>query len=101
MADKERTVVRLSLIGQLSLVAKARLDESLDHHRDLFAAVEVWAPSSDLVVLPDDGDFADLDFAGFARSAVADLRLAAVDGDGSEPARDALGLLYRLARSGR
>ena len=101
LPDKERTIVRLSLIGQLSLVAKARLDESLDHHRDLFAAVEVWAPSSDLVVLPDDGDFADLDFAGFARNAVADLRIAAVDGDDAESSRDALGLLYRLARSGR
>ena len=92
-------------------------DESVDHFlaagrsvrgaealaqwfRDLFAAVEVWAPSSDRVVLPDDGDFADLDFAGFARAAVADLRLAAVDGDGAESARDALGLLHRLARSG-
>ena len=101
LPHKERTVVRLSLIGQLTLVAKARLDDTLDHHRDLFAAVEVWAPSSDLVVLPDDGDFADLEFAGFARNAVADLRLAAVDGDHAEAARDALGLLHRLARSGR
>jgi hypothetical protein len=100
LADKERTIVRLSLIGQLSLVDHAHLDEVLDHHRDLFAAVEVWAPSSDLVVLPDDRDFADLEFAGFARSALADLRLAAVAGDGAEPARDALGLLYRLAQSG-
>jgi DNA repair exonuclease SbcCD nuclease subunit len=101
LPDKDRTVVRLSLVGQLSLALHARLEESLDHFRDLFAAVEVWAPSSDLVVLPDDGDFADLEFSGFARAAVADLRLAAAGGDGAEVARDALGVLHRLARSDR
>jgi DNA repair exonuclease SbcCD nuclease subunit len=96
--DKDRTIVRLALVGQLSLSEQAALDDVLDHHRDLFAAVEVWAPSSDLVVLPDDGDFAELDFAGFARAAVDDLRVQAVSGDSpsADRARDALGLLYRL-----
>lgn len=94
---KERTIVRLSLVGQLSLAQKHQLDLLLEHHRDLFAAVEISATRSELVVLPDATDFDDLCLAGFARDAVTDLREAAAgDQEGATTARDALGLLYRL-----
>ncbi len=96
--DKARTIVRLALVGQLSLAEKARLDAVLAHHQDLFASLEGWDRRIDLVVLPDDADFDDLDLQGFAGEAVADLRATAA-GEGAEArsAQDALALLVRLA----
>jgi len=96
--DKARTIVRLALVGQLSLAEKARLDALLAHHADLFASLEGWERRIDLVVLPADADFDDLDLQGFAAEAVADLR-AQVAGGGPEAqaAQDALALLVRLA----
>jgi len=96
--DKARTIVRLALEGQLSLGEKARLDELLAHHGDLFAALEGWERRIDLVVLPADADFDELDLQGFAGEAVADLRAqAAGDGPDALAAQDALALLVRLA----
>lgn len=96
--DKARTIVRLALVGQLSLAEKARLDALLAHHQDLFASLQGWDRRIDLVVLPDDADFDDLDLQGFAGEAVADLR-ARASGEGGEAqaAQDALALLVRLA----
>lgn len=96
--DKARTIVRLALVGQLSLAEKARLDALLAHHADLFASLEGWDRQIDLVVLAEDADFDDLDLQGFAGEAVADLRVQAA-GEGAEAraARDALALLVRLA----
>jgi len=52
-----------------------------------------------LLVLPDDADFADLGFSGFADATVKKL-MARIDEGGREGAmaRDALMLLLRLAR---
>jgi hypothetical protein len=97
MTDKERTIVKLALVGTLSLRDKARLDEVLAHHVDLFAAVDTWERRTDLVVLPDDADVASLEVAGFAADAATALRdLAQRDGDSAVVARDALALLHRL-----
>ena len=98
LADKARTIVRLALVGQLSLSEKARLDAVLAHHADLLAALQGWERRIDLVVLPDETDFTGLEFTGFARAALADLRDAA-GGDGSRAlvAQDALALLIRMA----
>jgi len=97
--SKERTVVQVTLVGTLALRDKARLDEVLERERDRFAAIEEWERHADLVILPDDADFADLDLAGYAAEALADLRArAAGDGPNAEAAGDALGLLVRLAR---
>ena len=98
---KERTILKLSLVGQLSLAQKARLDELIDHHSDLLAAVEVGERRSDLVVLPDDADVDDLGLSGFAQEALGDLRELAESGEQAVVARDALALLHRLARTGR
>lgn len=100
LPDKERTVVQLGLTGTLSLADRADLDDLLDHHRDLFAAVETPPRHTDIAVLPDDEDFAAMDLVGFAAEAVEDLRGAAGAGDDAAPvARDALALLYRLSQT--
>jgi hypothetical protein len=71
--------------------------EELVHHRDLFAAIEEWDRHMDLVVRPDDDDFADLTLTGFARETVDELRaLATTDGPDAQVARDALSLLVRF-----
>jgi len=100
IADKARTIVKLSLVGQLSLADMNRLEAALDHASDLLGALERWERRSDLVALPDDDDFGGLGLSGFAAAALDDLRvLGAEAGDDALTARDALGLLYRLART--
>lgn len=93
LADKVRTVLRLTLEGQLSLHAHARLEEVLERAGERFAAVERWR--DDLTVLPDEMDEDELALSGFARDALERLRTDAVADD---EARGALALLYRLAR---
>jgi DNA repair exonuclease SbcCD nuclease subunit len=98
ISDKARTIVKLSLVGQLSLADMARLEATLDHASDLLGALERWERRCDLVVLPDDDDFGGLGLSGFAAAGLEDLRaLGAGAGDDALTARDALGLLYRLA----
>ena len=86
---KERTILKLSLRGALSLHEKARLDHALERARETFAAVEIWSRHTDLVVRPDADDLAQLNLAGFARATLDELT---TQGDA-----DALALLYRLA----
>ena len=96
--DKARTIVRLVLIGQLSLADKSELDAALEHHQDLFGSLNTWERHTDLVVLPDDDDFTSLGLSGFADDALSELvELAEGDGQQAATAMDALGLLYRLA----
>lgn len=95
LADKERTIVKLAIVGQVSLAVAMMLDEILEHHRDLLAALERSALRGELVVLPDGDDFESLELHGFAACALTDLRDAARDRD--VEASDALALLYRLA----
>lgn len=96
--DKVRTVVKLSLVGQLSLAEMSHLEAVLEHASDVFAAVERWERRSDLVVLPDDADYENLHLTGFAADAVDDIKAQATGSTGdSLVAQDALGLLYRLA----
>lgn len=98
LAPKDRTVVKLSLVGTLSLSARARLDGLLESERDLFAAIEQWDRHTELVVRPDDDDFADLALTGFAAEALGSLReQAAGSGPDAVAARDALALLVRFA----
>ena len=100
--DKLRTVLRLSLVGQLPLHARVRLDEVLERAGERFAGLEVWAAGSDLVVVPDALDRDELGLGGYARAAVERL-LAESRGDPRDAetaaARDALALAYRLARA--
>jgi len=94
--NKERTVVRLHLVGSVSLSLHGLLQNLLLAAGDVFGAIEVR--EEDLLVLPDDADFADLGFSGFADGTVERLRNKLVEGgENSSVARDALMLLLRLA----
>jgi DNA repair exonuclease SbcCD nuclease subunit len=86
-----RTVAKPILRGELTIAEHARLTEAIEHRRDLFAAIPA-SGRSDVRVRSDDQDFADLELTGFAAEALDELR-----GVDSDTARDALGLLLRLA----
>jgi DNA repair exonuclease SbcCD nuclease subunit len=95
--NKERTVLRLDLVGSLTLSLQDKLQAHLLNAKDVFAAFEVR--DDGLLILPDDTDFADLGFSGFAHSTVQQLRAKiAAGGDEGNTSRDALMLLLRLAR---
>jgi len=95
---KERTVLKLSLRGTLSLAARARLDEAIGEMRALFASLELWERRTELAVAPDADDLARLPLSGFARAALDDLAARAREASPeAERARDALALLFRLA----
>lgn len=99
MSDKDRTVVRHGLSGSLTVTDKAALDVCLDRYARLFAALVPWDRETDLAVLPADGEFDDLGIGGFAAAAVDELVATARSaGTDADEARDALGLLLRLAR---
>ena len=99
MEAKERTVVRLSLVGQVSVAQKARLDDLLEHYADLFGAIETRERQSDLVVIPDEADMDHFGLSGFASDALSELRSMAEEGESASAARDALALLYRLVEA--
>ena len=99
LEDKDRTIVKLSLVGQVSVAQKARLDGLLEHHADLLAAIETWERRSDLVVIADDADLDHFGLSGFASDALTELHTMAEQGDQAPVARDALALLYRLVGS--
>jgi len=102
MPDKDRTVLRLALIGSLTVTDRAELDACLDKYSRLFASLRVWDSHSDLAVIPADGEFTDLGIGGFAAAAVEELVEAARDGDGEAAgdAQAALALLLRLTDRG-
>ena len=97
LGDKECSVVRLHLVGSLTLSFHSMLQNHLLEASDLFGALD--ARQDDLLVVPDDADFADLGFSGFADGTVQRLRSKiAESGEESATARESLMLLLRLAR---
>jgi DNA repair exonuclease SbcCD nuclease subunit len=95
--SRDRSIVKLTLVGSLSLTQNARLQEVLDGARVTFAAVEEWERHADLVVRPDDDDFSDLSLAGYAGATVAELReIVESGGEEADAAIDALALVARL-----
>jgi DNA repair exonuclease SbcCD nuclease subunit len=102
MPDKDRTVLRLALIGSLTVTDRAGLDDCLDKYSRLFASLRVWDSHSDLAVIPADGEFSDLGIGGFAAAAVEELvEVARVGNDeAAGDAQAALALLLRLTDNG-
>lgn len=99
LPDKRRCVAKLSFVGTVSLATKIRLDALVDEYRDVLAALEVWDRRTDLAVLPDNADFADMGFGGFVATAIEELgACAASGGPDADAAQDALSLLFRLTR---
>ena len=99
LENKDRTIVKVSMVGQVSVAQKARLDDLLEHQADLLAALETWERHSDLVVIPDDADLDHFGLSGFASDALSELQMTAEQGERAPVARDALALLYRLVGS--
>ena len=99
LADKTRTIVKIAIVGQVSVAQKARIDGLLEHQSHLFAAIETWESQSDLVVTPDESDLEHFGLSGFANDALTELRTLSARGKSAGVARDALALLYRLAGS--
>jgi DNA repair exonuclease SbcCD nuclease subunit len=97
--SKHTTAVKLALRGALNLATTAKLAELLGRNRLTFAALNIWERQADLVVAPDDSDLDGLQVSGYVREALGQLREeAAGAGEEAAVARDALSLLYRLAR---
>ncbi|MDY6998949.1 MAG: exonuclease SbcCD subunit D [Actinomycetota bacterium] len=98
MPDKEHTVIRLGLVGSLTVTDRAALDACVDRYARLFAALVPWDKHTDIAVVPADGEFDDLGIGGFAAAAVDELvATARTDGTEADDARAALALLLRLA----
>ncbi|UVF77457.1 metallophosphoesterase family protein [Gordonia mangrovi] len=96
--DKPRVVLRLRLVGSVSVTEGAVLDELLDECADRFASVTRPDGPDDLVVVADDADLDDLGVGGYVREAAEELfeRTGCTDVDEARTARDALALLHRL-----
>lgn len=93
--QKERTILKLNLVGSISLTQEVTLQQSLDMVREVFAAFQM--NDDGLLVLPDDADFSSLGFSGFAEATVKQLReKMASEVTDKDTARDALMLLLRL-----
>jgi len=96
LENKERTVVKLRFVGTLSLSLHSDLEEIISHAQEILGAVETRM--GNLAVIPEDADFTDLGFSGFANSTVERLRSnLEVSGPDAVTSRDALALLVRLA----
>lgn len=97
--NKEKTVLKLGLVGSLSIQVHIRLEEVEEHAKDLFAAVVRSETRSELNILPAEEDFDQLALTGFAASTVEKLkRQASSDGPEQQKAADALALFLRLLR---
>lgn len=96
--DKEKTIVKLTLNGTVSLELGRNLDQLVEDYAELFANVRVRKAST-LVRRPEFDDISDL-FSGYARDAAEDLtEMSIAGGADARTAEDALGLLYRLSRA--
>jgi len=96
--NKERTIVRLGLVGSLRVADKARVDDLQLDYEDHFASLRIWERHTDLAVLPDALDAEGLDLSGYARATWEEL--AATTQQGGEQGRtaaEALALLFRLS----
>lgn len=97
LTPKERIILKTVFTGTLNLSESARLDQLLEQQAEVFASLNAWERHTDLVVVPDEHEFEDLDVGGYAADAVAELRgTAASDAEDAPAAGDALRLLYRL-----
>ena len=95
--NKDRAIIRLSLVGAISLSLSVELQNHLLAANDVLGALDVR--EDDVLLLPDDADFADLGFSGFADGTAQRLRTKITEaGDECIAERDALMLLLRLAK---
>lgn len=100
LPNKDRTSIKYSLFGTVTLAQKADFDRRLAALAPVFAAVYKRASGSDLTVRPEDGDIAAMGVSGFALAAAEELQQISDNPDLSAADRtaavDALGLLARI-----
>mgnify|MGYP002653137355 CR=1 FL=1 len=85
----------------LTLTEDVALQELLEWAQDAFAAAFAWDRHTDVVVVPDDAELADIGIGGYVARAAQDLTdTAGAGGRDAVAASDALRLLYRYARGG-
>lgn len=100
--NKSHAVIQLALRGSVSIAERSDLDAMIEEFTDRFAALTFWELRHDLVIMPDDQDFAKLQLSGFIGDAVSELSAgAASDGEQAVAAQEALALLFRLAGGNR
>lgn len=97
LENKERTIVKMSIEGELSVAQMARFDELMEHNADLLAALEQWERHSDLIVVPDNTDIDQFGLSGFAHEALLEISEVAKNTKVNERGNDA-GRALRLLR---
>ena len=97
LPNRERSVVKLDIKGSLTLSLHGVLQNHIIAARDVLAGSVI--NEDNLLVIPNDTDFIDLGFSGFADATVKRLR-EKIDQGGPEGivARDAFMLLLRLSK---
>lgn len=99
--NKSTVVLKHALTGTLTLTEDVALQELLEWAQDAFAAAFAWDRHTDVVVVPDDAELADIGIGGYVARAAQDLTdTAGAGGRDAVAASDALRLLYRYARGG-
>ena len=97
--NKEKTVLRISLQGVLNLEQFERVQSICTDSSALFAALRIPAGFDELLLSPNKSDYEDLQLTGFAKAAFDDLTARAeLNDSGSKLAKDALIMLYRIAK---
>ena len=105
LTDKSRTCVKYSLRGTLNLIGSAELKRGMEEIAPSFAALYRRGSGSEVTVVPEDGDITSLGLNGFPLDAAEQLKARTADGaladEDRRAAADALGLLARLAGTGK
>jgi hypothetical protein len=100
--DKQRTVVKITLSGTLSLAQHAKLEDVLERSRQVLAALERPEHHDDVHILANLEDVEALGLSGYAKESLDELmETTRREGAESLEAQDALALLYRLAGGAR
>jgi DNA repair exonuclease SbcCD nuclease subunit len=96
LANKERTVIKVSFEGSINLATAAELDELMERNAERFASLRRRERLTDLAIVPDELDQDSVALAGYAKAAWDEL--IALAQEGQPAAQDALRLFYRLSR---
>jgi DNA repair exonuclease SbcCD nuclease subunit len=100
LPNKSRTIVNVHFGGTIGVMDMARVEAVLEAQRQAFGAIDRHPHRDQLAVAQDLAEFSDLKLEGFQREAFQELlEKARGEGPEAEASRDALALLYRLARS--